>query len=150
MSRVLIALVVLGLLGACSESPETAYERMVFQAKMGNEEGFLEGFTERSQRLIKAMLALRRTYGAQSSEGSDPYLALVMDKVTRVEESTEKVRACDSTANVETEVAVLTVTNDDEVFRKIKMYKCEDGWKIDALKLQKSWAGDSDDSSSEP
>ncbi len=147
MNRLLLFVCVLGLSAACSESPETAYERMVFQAKMGNEEGFLEGFTERSQRLMKSMLALRRTYGAQSSEEADPYLALVMDKVTKVEKSTAKTRVCNGTDNVETEVAVLTVTNDDEVFREIKMYECEDGWKIDALKLQKDWKGDSDDSS---
>ena len=147
MKRLLFLLSLCVGIAACSEAPETAYERMVFQAKMGNEEGFLDGFTERSQRLIKAMLALRRTYGAQASEGADPYLNLVMDKVTKVEESTEKVRVCDPSASVETKVAELTVSSDDETFREIKMYECEDGWKIDALKLQKSWEDESDDES---
>jgi hypothetical protein len=135
------ALVLVGFLGmaGCSEPPEKAYERMVFHAKTGNEQGFLSGFTERSQKVVKTMLALRRTYGSQSSEAADPYLSLVLDKVTKVDKSTEKVRACQGESKDETNVAVLTVTNDDEIYRKIKMYECEDGWKIDALILQDDW-----------
>ena len=135
------ALVLVGFLGmaGCSEPPEKAYERMVFHAKMGNEKGFLSGFTERSQKVVKTMLALRRTYGSQSSEAADPYLSLVLDKVTQVEKSSEKVRACQGESKDETNVAVLTVTNDDETFRKIKMFECEEGWKVDALILQADW-----------
>ena len=139
MKRIVFLFVLLFAAAGCSEAPEKAYARMVFHAKTGNQDGFIAGFTDRSQKLVKTMLALRRTYGSQSAEEADPYLSLVLDKVTKVEKSSKKIRACVAETKEETNVAVLTVTNDEESFRKILMVECEEGWKIDALMLQEDW-----------
>ncbi|MEC8022974.1 MAG: hypothetical protein VX223_03510 [Myxococcota bacterium] len=140
--RIIISLLLFGSVG-CSESEKSAqqaYERMVFHARTGNEAAFLNGFTEQSQRLIKSLLALRRTYGDFIDADADPYRSLVLDVVESVtldtEESTDK-----NTEAVTLNVAILTVTNGDYK-RQIRMVEADDGWKIDALQQQEFWAED--------
>ena len=67
---------------ACGEAPETAYKRLVFNAKTGNEAAFLKGFTKDSAKLVKTLLALRRTYGTQLEV--DPYLSLALEEIQRI------------------------------------------------------------------
>lgn len=143
--RCYLSLLVGGLLllpgcGADQKSAQEAYERIVFHARTGNEAAFLNGFTEDSQRLIKSLLALRRTYGDLVDAESDPYRALVLDTVEAVEIETREVENADLTKE-ERKVATLTVTNGDYK-RKIQMVELDDGWKIDALALQEFWADD--------
>lgn len=126
----------IALHAGCSDEPREAYERVVFHAKMGNEEAFIQGFTEDSQRLIRTLLALRRTYGDLVSTNADPYLSIVFEEVEDVETSEEEFH--DGVDKVTRDVAILTVTN-GQVRNQIKMIEFEDGWKIDALYLQKHW-----------
>ncbi len=135
------AMLVAVLGSGCGEKPEAAYNRIVFHAKMGNEEAFLEGFTEESRRLIRTLLALRRTYGDLVSRDADPYLSLVLEEIESVDVEEKEMQAEDGVEMVERKVAVLTVT-DGQIRRKIRMIQFEDGWKIDALDLQKMWADD--------
>lgn len=141
--RLLFMLLIASLLG-CGEKPQEAYNRLVFNARMGNEAAFLDGFTEESGRLIKTLLALRRTYGAHMSSSADPYSTLVLEEVEEVQvEAREfQVRTSDGGLNkIKRDVAILTVT-DGKIKRKIRMIEFDDGWKIDALDLQNMWKQD--------
>ena len=147
MSATVRCLIALGLLacvapGCKKEDPSKAYKRLVFHAKMGNEEAFLDGFTKQSAHLIRGLLALRRTYGDLVSTDADPYMSLVLEKVedVKIEEDVE-VRAEDGVETMTTDVATLTVT-DGNIQRKIVMIRFEEGWKIDILQLQEMWADD--------
>jgi len=138
----LLSLLWLGLaLSGCGDKPEEAYKRIVFNAKMGNEAAFVDGFTKDSQRLVKTLLALRRTYGDLVRADADPYLAIVMEEVEDVEKTEEEMLGPDGIEKVERKVATLTVT-DGKTHRKIRMIEMDEGWKIDALGLQKLWADD--------
>ena len=94
-----------GLLVSCSESPESAYKRIVFNARTGNEAAFLKGFTPDSARLVKTMIALKRTYGTQTRSAADPYTSLVLETVTEVRIETETL------GNEERDIATLDVTD---------------------------------------
>ena len=142
-STILPALLLVMALGACGKSEQSAqeaYERLVFHARTGNELAFLNGFTPQSQRLIRALLSLRRTYGDLVDADADPYRALILDVVDSV---TVEERTVTNTENesVEVSVATLTVTNGDYK-RQIQMIETEEGWKLDALELQAFWAED--------
>ena len=132
----LLALLLLGSAG-CKEKPEDAYNRMVFYAKMGNEEAFLNGFTKSSAKLVKALIALRRTYGDQVSKEADPLLSLVLDEIQEVEIEKKEFEG-EGVDKIERRVATLTVAK-GKVKRKIRMIEFDDGWKIDALDLQELW-----------
>ena len=136
----MLGVAVLTVLGTgCGEKPEDAYSRLVFHARMGNEEAFLEGFTEQSRPLIKTLLALRRTYGDVVDTDSDPYMALVLEEVAEVSIEEKEIELPGSTDTELRKVATLRVT-DGQIYREIIMIEYEDGWKIDALHLQKIWA----------
>ena len=145
MTRPLFALLALLTLlvvfPGCSESPEEAYNRLVFHAKMGNEKAFLNGFTPKSKRMMKTLLALRRTYSDFVPQDADPYLALVLETVENVEVTEREIQVEDGIEKVERKVATLTVT-DGEIKRQIVMIEFDEGWKIDALELQEFWAED--------
>ena len=143
MMRVVLIVLTLVLLG-CGEKPKDAYNRLVFNARMGNEAAFLDGFTEESGRLIKTLLALRRTYGGQMSGSADPYTTLVLEEVENVAVESKEFQIRTSDGGLDTikrDVAVLTVT-DGKIRRKIRMIEFDDGWKIDALDLQNMWKQD--------
>lgn len=127
--------------GRAEQGAQQAYERIVFHARTGNEAAFLDGFTDQSQRLIRSLLVLRRTYGDVVDADADPYRSLVMDVVESVDVSQEQGTNAEN-ESVEFNVAVLTVTNGD-YRRKISMLETENGWKIDALRQQEMWAKDS-------
>ncbi len=135
---------VVGLLAVsagCKDEPKAAYERLVFHARMGNEPAFIEGFTEESRPLVKALLALRRTYGDLVARDSDPYLSLVLEEVESVEID-EVPRTNADGEKIQVNRATLTVT-DGKIIRKIELWETDDGWKIDALALQRFWFEDS-------
>ena len=139
MKRLLLGgLVGLLLVSAgCKDKPEDAYNRMVFYAKLGNEEAFLNGFTKSSAKLVKALIALRRTYGDQVSKEADPLLSLVLDEVQEVEIEKKEFEG-EGVDKIERRVATLTVAK-GKLKRKIRMIEFDDGWKIDALDLQELW-----------
>ena len=132
---VLVGLLLLST--GCSDKPEDAYNRMVFYAKMGNEEAFLNGFTKSSAKLVKALIALRRTYGDQVSKEADPLLSLVLDEIQEVEIEKKDFEG-EGVEKVERKIATLTVAK-GKIKRKIRMIEFDDGWKIDALDLQEFW-----------
>lgn len=121
----------------CSDKPEDAYNRMVFYAKMGNEDAFLDSFTKPSAKLVRALLALRRTYGDQVSKEADPLLSLVLDEIQEVEIEKKEFEG-EGVDKIERKVATLTVAK-GKIKRKIRMIQYDEGWKIDALDLQELW-----------
>jgi len=140
MTRAIAAIVLsICILGGCKQEPAEASNRLLFHAKVGNEKAFLDGFTDKSRRMIRALLALRRTYGDLVNPDADPYRSIVLETIESVEIEEREVQADDSLEMVERRVATLTVT-DGEIFRKIQMVEYDDGWKINAIELQELWS----------
>lgn len=62
------------------ENPRDVYLRTVSAAMLGDEERFLDGFTEKSRPLVAGLLALARSDDARSSN-RHPYYYLVSENV---------------------------------------------------------------------
>ncbi|MGM0575031.1 MAG: hypothetical protein ACQEXJ_04790 [Myxococcota bacterium] len=111
-----------GLTGCFERSPKEVYVDMTTSAMMGDREGFLEGFTERSRDLVGALISLSEAYGM---DDSNPYELLVFDSVDDV--------------TIEEDRAILMVRRRAQV-RKILMVKSEDDeWRIDTRELEEFW-----------
>ncbi len=131
-------ILVLLFVAGCGEKPEAAYERLVFFARAGNEAAFLDGFTTDSQKLIRALLALRRVNGDEVDARADPYLSIVLERVVSVEVEEKDVQVEGGIASEKRKVATLVVT-DGKIQRTLSLVQLDDGWKIDALALQALW-----------
>ncbi|GMV40247.1 MAG: hypothetical protein AMXMBFR64_19630 [Myxococcales bacterium] len=103
-------------------SPSDAYRRMVNAARLGDEDTFLEGFTEKSRPLVKALIALSRDYEVVRE---DPYERIVLSDV--VGETVEGDRAT-------------IVTEQGRKTREIRMTKVDGRWQIDAFDLDEDWS----------
>ena len=138
----LLGLLVTAGCGDDEKEVRKAYARVVFNAKMGNEEAFLDGFTKKSAQLVRGLLALRRNYGDRTNPLADPYTSIVLEEVETVEIKEEKGRD-DEQNEIDVKTALVTVT-DGSILRQITMIKTsDDEWKIDALANQKLWHEDS-------
>ncbi len=133
----LLALLLVAGLG-CGEKPEVAYERLVFNARTGNEAAFLDGFTKDSRRIIEAVLALRRANGDLVDPRADPYLSIVLEQVVSATVEEQDVQVEGSIDKVKRPVATLVVT-DGKINRTLRMVQLDEGWKLDALDLQSLW-----------
>lgn len=102
-------------------SPKDAYMRMINAARLGDEDGFLDGFTDDSEKLVKSLIALSRSYEAVRA---DPYERLVFSEV--ISEQVDGDQA-------------LLITQDHRKTREIHMVKVEGEWKIDAFQLEQEW-----------
>ena len=101
MKKLLVALVVLalmiGLLYAVwyffvVEPPERTVLRSAAAAMLGDEEAFLDGFTDDSQALVKTVLALSRGEDMGKSN-KHPYFLLATENIVSVEkDSADEVR----------------------------------------------------------
>jgi len=121
------------LVSGVFEGPTDVYYRMVAAAKMGDRETFLETFTSDSRSVIDALLKLSDIYGAQRNS---PYELLVATEVLGEEPGPpEKVAGKAEPA----ETAILTVQAGRHGKRLVKMLKTDEGWKIDALDLERFW-----------
>lgn len=118
-----LALLMAGLFAGCGESPTEAYVNMTTSAQLGDTEGFLEGFTERSRDLVGSMISLSDAYGIQDS---NPYQLLVFDSVDaeRIEKDGDR--------------AVLDVRRGGKT-RKILMVREDGEWRIDTRDLEAFW-----------
>ena len=122
--RLLLVLSLLMVLSAgCGKSPTEAYVDMTTSAQLGDQEGFLNGFTERSRDLVGSMISLSEAYGIQDS---DPYRLLVFDSVDG-----ERIEA-------DGERAVLDVRRGG-TSREILMIREDDEWRIDTRALEEFW-----------
>ena len=122
-ARLLIILTLLMVLnlGACSRSPTEVYTDMTTAAQMGDRAGFLAGFTERSQNLVGSLIGLSEAYGLLESS---PYELLVFDSI--------------EDEQVDGERAILHVRRGGAT-RKILMVQEEGRWRIDTGELEKFW-----------
>lgn len=102
-------------------SPSDAYRRMVNAARLGDEDAFLEGFTEESRPLIKALIALSRDYDVVQE---DPYERIVLADV--VAETVDGDRAT-------------LVIEQGRKTRDLRMKKVDGRWQIDAFELETDW-----------
>ena len=126
------AIIITGLMlmcVGCGESPESAYNRMVFNARTGNEAAFVKAFTPESAKLVSTMIALRRTYGGRIRDKAEAYSNIVLEKVLSVEMSSARFEG------KEHKVATLLVS-DGRKEQSIRMIKTDDGWKVDVKELQ--------------
>ena len=110
---------------ACEKSPSEVYTEMSTSAMLGDVEGFLEGFTDESQTLVKALISLSEAYGFQKD---NPYELLVFDAIEKEE------------INEAGDQAVLWVRT-RKVRRKVLMVrqKEDDAWRIDVQALERYW-----------
>ena len=106
------------------EDPSKAYLRTVAAAMLGDEEVFLEGFTEQSRPLVAGLLALSAGQHPKKTR-AHPYHFLVTENVEEV--------------TVEGEQAWVRVRRMGSRARKatydIPMKKVEGTWQIDALQF---------------
>lgn len=130
MKKLLVVLIVAALAAAGywtynryfrGGSPKDAYLRMINAARLGDEDGFLDGFTDDSMKLVKSLIALSRDYDAAQA---DPYERLVFSEVI--------------SEQVDGDQAVL-MTQDHRKTREIHMVKVDGRWKIDAFELEQEW-----------
>ncbi|MEC9071292.1 MAG: hypothetical protein VX938_02895 [Myxococcota bacterium] len=107
----------------CSRTPTEAYVDMTTSAQLGDQEGFLSGFTERSRDLVGSMISLSEAYGVQDT---NPYQLLVFDSVDgeRIEGDGER--------------AVLDVRRGGKT-RQILMIREDGEWRIDTRELEAFW-----------
>jgi len=122
------------LMAGCDKSPTDTYIEMVTSAQMGDVDGFLDGFSKSSRKLVEAQIALSEAYGMNDL---NPYRLLVFDSVE------EEIRADAKTAVGESYVcpkdcAVLNVMTGRRK-RKILMLKIDDAWRIDLAALEDFW-----------
>lgn len=116
-------LIALSLLMGCGRSPSEAYTDMTTAAQMGDREGFLKGFTERSRDLVGSLIGLSEAYGLLDS---NPYELLVFDSIEdeQIEPSGDR--------------AVLEVRR-GRATRKLLMVREDGEWKIDTAELETYW-----------
>ena len=107
----------------CSQSPTEVYVNMTTAAQMGDREGFLSGFTERSRNLVGSLIGLSEAYGLLDS---NPYELLVFDSID------------DEQIDASGERAVLEVRRGGST-RKILMIREDGAWKIDTEELETFW-----------
>lgn len=116
-------LIALCLLAGCGQSPSEAYTDMTTSAQMGDREGFLNGFTERSRDLVGSLIGLSEAYGLLDS---NPYELLVFDSID------------DEQIDASGERAVLEVRRGGAT-RKLLMVREDGAWKIDTKELETFW-----------
>ncbi|MFT7582558.1 MAG: hypothetical protein ACI9MR_004240 [Myxococcota bacterium] len=112
---------------ACdSVGPKGAYYGLATAAEMGDRDGFLRGFTEKSEKLVQAQISISEAYGrAYGLQNDDPIKQLVFSNVDAVEINDDK--------------AILSVSRGAKK-RKILMVNDEArGWVIDVAKLADFW-----------
>lgn len=112
-----------GLATACSQSPTEAYTEMSTSALLGDRDGFLDGFTKDSRKLVKALISLSEAYGFRKQ---NPFELLVFDAVEREEVSEDGKKA------------VLFVRTKNRK-RKVLMVLEDDAWRIDTQELASYW-----------
>ena len=92
MKKALLALLLVGLLAGglyayqrwfWVEDPKDAFLRTVSAAMLGDEDGFLAGFTDESRPLVSGLLALSRSDDVRSSS-RHPYHFLVTENIVAV------------------------------------------------------------------
>ena len=128
-----LTLVVVVVVSACGESPTEVYTNMATAAHFGDKDGFLAGFTEDSEKVLKGMIALTEAYGMP---GSNPYELLVFDEVTR-EDVFDKGKKFDD-FKCDKKCAVLAVRSTNRK-KRILMVETDKGWRLDVHKLNKFW-----------
>lgn len=93
MKKLILSILLLALLGGAAwaywkflyvEAPEKAFLRTVSAAMLGDEQAFLEGFTEESRPLVAGLLALSRGDDLRASN-RHPYYYLVSENLEGVE-----------------------------------------------------------------
>lgn len=130
MKKILVMLLLAGLLAGgyfvwdryfVLQSPTEAFRQTMAAARLGDEEGFLDGFTEDSGRLLRALLAVSRSY---EFVRLDAYEQLVLADVMA--------------ETIDGDAAVLTIQYLNKS-RDISMKRDGKSWKIDAFELEKAW-----------
>jgi hypothetical protein len=116
-------LIALSLVTGCGSSPSEAYTDMTTAAQMGDRDGFLNGFTERSRDLVGSLIGLSEAYGLLDS---NPYELLVFDSIDdeQIEASGER--------------AILEVRRRGST-RKLLMIREDGAWRIDTAELETFW-----------
>ncbi|NUN12625.1 MAG: hypothetical protein HUU55_03205 [Myxococcales bacterium] len=103
------------------QNPTAAFKQTMAAARLGDEEGFLDGFTEDSAKLLRALLAVARSY---EFVRLDAYEQLVLADVMA--------------ETIDGDTAVLTIQYLNKT-RDISMKKDGKTWKIDAFELEDAW-----------
>ena len=102
-------------------SPSDELTRMVSAARMGDDAGFVSGFTEESGKIISALLSLSRNFGHVRTH-----------PVERIAEA----EIVDET--IEGDRAKVLIQHRNKT-REIPMIWTDRGWKVDAFAMDASW-----------
>ena len=114
--RVVWVLVVMGWCG-CTQGPLEAYSRTLTCAHEGNQQCFLQGFTQDSRDLVGALVSMTEAYGMREA---NPHRLLFHDSVQSIDITGDK--------------ALITVMAASSQ-RVIPMIREGDNWCIDALQM---------------
>ena len=102
-------------------SPSDEIKRMVSAARLGDEAGFVEGFTPESGPMISALLSLSKSYGH-----------VRVNPITRIAEAD----LVDEKVDGDNAVILLQYRNKT---RELPMRWTDDGWKVDAFAMDEQW-----------
>ena len=102
-------------------SPSDEIRRMVSAAQLGDESGFIAGFTPESAPMISALLSLSESYGH-----------IRVNPITRIAEA----ELVDET--IEGDRAVILLQSRNKT-RELPMIWTDDGWKVDAFEMDSQW-----------
>ena len=102
-------------------SPSDEIRRMVSAARLGDETGFVKGFTPESGPIISAMLSLSKSYGH-----------VRVNPIKRIAEA----ELVDETINGDEAVVLLQYRNKT---KELPMKWTDDGWKVDAFEMDQNW-----------
>jgi hypothetical protein len=137
--RGLIAVVALLTLAACGKDAKQTYVEMATAAMLGDIDGFLEGFSEESKKLVRAQITLSEAYGM---EDLNPYELLVFNTVEEIAEF-DKGAVPGKSYVCKKPCAVLKLNNTGKGARKrqaqLLMLEEEAGWRVDTRELELFW-----------
>lgn len=127
LSVLLLALVAGGLYAYYRwfyvENPRDTFLRTTSAAMLGDEQGFLDGFTEESRPLVSGLLALSRSDDVRSSP-RHPYYYLVTEDVVSVDVEGDKAW-----------VKLKRMGDQSGSKYDVPMQRAGNTWKIDALQF---------------
>ena len=113
-------------------SPEEAFLATVARAALGDEEGFVEGFTEDARPIIAGVLALSRGEDPHRDR-NHPYYYLVTENIDEVNVSGDRAWVRVRRAGVRTTSAVYDVPMRLEGGTSVFGFQFGGGWRIDGL-----------------
>jgi hypothetical protein len=124
------------LLGGCGQGPTDTYLNMTTAAQLGDRDGFLEGFTPNSRKIVKGMSSLSEAYGF---EKANPFKNFVFDRVVKEETYGEGEKIGSYVCAKACAVLSVEAAKGKQRGVQILMLETDEGWRIDLAEQQDFW-----------